>query len=156
MVWIYVLCFFVILVSHPVMSAVEKDKNNVSSNTSLFSLSYAYSQNRSKCQQMLCLEPKRDCFGIHCSRIGPILPYGDCVTYSGDTKLLSMSSCRYFEPENYNVTSYQHIVLPRNLSQLNDYMCGPLNRKSLVCSECADGFPWSLRDLIWVQMCQLH
>ena len=32
------------------------------------------------------------------------------------------------------------IPLPRNLSQLNGYMCGPLNRKGLVCSECADGF----------------
>ena len=27
-----------------------------------------------------------------------------------------------------------------NLSQLNDYTCGRLNRKGLVCSECADGF----------------
>ena len=55
---------------------------------------------------------------------------------------MSTSSCQYFEPEGYNVTSSQHILLPRNLSQLNDYMCtcGPLNRKGLVCSECADGF----------------
>ena len=32
------------------------------------------------------------------------------------------------------------IHLPMNLSQLNDYICGPMNRKGLVCSECADGF----------------
>ena len=31
------------------------------------------------------------------------------------------------------------IQLPKNLSQLNNYICGSLNRKSLVCSECADG-----------------
>ena len=45
-----------------------------------------------------------------------------------------------FEPKGYNITSSQQILLPINLSQLNDYMCGPLNRKGLVCSECADGF----------------
>ena len=33
-----------------------------------------------------------------------------------------------------------YFQLPKNLSQLNDYMCAPLNRKGLVCSECADGF----------------
>ena len=62
------------------------------------------------------------------------------MTYNEDTNLLSMTSCRYFEPGGYNVTNSKHILLPRNLSQLNDYMCGPLNRKGLVCSECADGF----------------
>ena len=32
------------------------------------------------------------------------------------------------------------ISLPENVSELNDYMCGPMNRKGLVCSECIDGF----------------
>ena len=138
--WIH-FYLLVILVSQPVICAIEKDKNVVSSNSSLSSVSYAYSQNRSQCLQILCSESKYDCFGIQYSQNGPTLPYGHCVTYSEDTNLLSMSSCRYFEPENYNVTSSQHnILLPRNLSQLNDYMCGPMNRKGLVCSECADGF----------------
>ena len=38
------------------------------------------------------------------------------------------------------MTAHKQIILPRNLSQLNDYMCGPLNRKGHLCSECADGF----------------
>ena len=30
--------------------------------------------------------------------------------------------------------------LPDNASELNDYMCGPLNRKGRLCSECKDGY----------------
>ena len=48
--------------------------------------------------------------------------------------------CPYFQPKGYNYSRQGIITLPRNLNQLNDYMCGPLNRKGLVCSECADGF----------------
>ena len=41
-----------------------------------------------------------------------------------------------------------YIQLPNNISELNDFMCGPMNRKGRVCSECIDGFapsvitPW--------------
>ena len=92
-----------------------------------------------QCLQMLCSESNYNCFGIECSQNGPLLIYGYCATFNEDTKLLSMTKCQYFEPKWYNVTSSQHILLPRNISQLNDYMCRPLNRKGLVCSECADG-----------------
>ena len=125
--WTYVL---IILVNQTVISAMEKDKNTLSSNGSLYTVSYA--STGSKCKQMLCLESKYDCYGIMCSQSGPILPYGYCMTYNEDTKLMSMSKCRFLKPEGYNVTSSQHILLPRNISQLNDYMCGPLNRKGLV------------------------
>ena len=33
-----------------------------------------------------------------------------------------------------------YIQLPENISKLNDYMCGPMNRKDRMCSECIDGF----------------
>ena len=89
---------------------------------------------------MLCSKSSSDCFGIDCFQNKPLLHYGYCATFSEDTKLLSLTSCQYFEPNGYNITSFKQILLPRNLSQLNDYMCGPLNRKGLVCSECADGF----------------
>ena len=49
--------------------------------------------------------------------------------------------CHYSQRNNaYNISSSGYISLPVNLSQLNDYMCGPINRKGLVCSECADGY----------------
>ena len=33
-----------------------------------------------------------------------------------------------------------HSAPKKHFSELNDYMCGPLNRKGRVCSECKDGF----------------
>ena len=90
--------------------------------------------------QTLCSELNYNCFRIDCSQNGPLLHYGYCATFSEGTNLLSLSSCHYFEPNGYNITSSKQILLPRNLSQLTYYMCGPLNRKDLVCSVCADGF----------------
>ena len=75
----------IILVNQPVISAMEKDKNTVSLNSSLSSLGYA--SNGSECQQMFCSESKYDCYRIMCSRSGPILPYGYCMTHNEDTKL---------------------------------------------------------------------
>ena len=81
---------------------------------------------------------------ITCTTDGPKLASGYCATYSEDTRSLSIASCPYFQPLAKGFRKSRHgklvIDLPRNLSQLNDYMCGPLNRKGLVCSECADGF----------------
>ena len=87
-----------------------------------------------------------NCSTIHdchlvCREGVPLLEMGYCVTYNDETKLLSVTlSLPGFQSRHYNMTTQGYIQLPRNLSQLNDYMCGPLNRKGLVCSQCADGF----------------
>ena len=81
-----------------------------------------------------------DSHKILCSQSGPLLKYSYCATYNVNTKVLSLIKCPYFQPNVYNITTTDYILLPRNLSQLNKYMCDPLNRKGLVCSECADGF----------------
>ena len=70
----------------------------------------------------------------------PTLRAEHCATCNNDTKLVSMLDCPYFQPNGYNFTTPGRVLLPTYLSQLNDYMCGPLNRKGPVCSECADGF----------------
>ena len=40
-----------------------------------------------------------------------------------------------------------YVQLPDNISELNDYMCGPMNRKGRVCSECIDGFAPSVTSI---------
>ena len=82
------------------------------------------------------------CKYISCRSKEPLLLFQYCATFSDETKLLSVVRCLYyFQPNSgHNVTIGERLPLPRNLSQLNDYMCGPMNRKGLVCSECADGF----------------
>ena len=91
-----------------------------------------------------------DCCQFHtikCLENGPALPYGYCATYSEDnyTQSLTVVRCLYLQSTtvHYNKTTYQNgefILLPHSLSELNDYMCGPLNRKGTVCSQCATGY----------------
>ena len=80
---------------------------------------------------------------ITCSDDGPIMKIDYCATYDEKTRVLSISKCsNQAEIGDYNRSSWgtRIISLPTVLTELNDYMCGPLNRKDLVCSECADGF----------------
>ena len=142
--YVRVICIYAyllnIVVSQPMpVMVMGKNAESFKSSSTL-----PLSTQNNKYKRMLCSELKCDYLKIMCSQSGPTLPYGYCVTYSEDTNLLSMSWCRFFESGNYNVTGSQTVLLPRNLSQLNDYMCGPLNRKGLVCSECADGFGLSV------------
>ena len=53
---------------------------------------------------------------------------------------------------NTNVTMVDgiYIQLPDNISQLNHYMCGPMNRKGRICSECIDGFAPSVTSFGYV------
>ena len=76
---------------------------------------------------------------VLCTKHGPSLNFGYCATFDGAN--LSIGRCdAYFEPSSYNITTPLYISLPIDLNKLNESMCGPLNRKGLLCSECADGF----------------
>ena len=86
-------------------------------------------------------------YATQCLEGGPAIPYGYCATYSEDnnTQSLSMAKCSHLQSTStqYNTTYddvKKFILLPISLSELNDYMCGPLNRKGRVCSQCADGY----------------
>ena len=112
-----------------------------SSYSSLFNSTLALNLD-GQSSQLLCVNATfndRDAM-IQCTEEGPLLQFGYCATYSDETKLLSITICPHYQQNGYNLSTSGKIVLPRNLSQLNDYMCGPLNRKGVLCSECADGF----------------
>ena len=99
--------------------------------------------------QLVCLNSS-NCTLYTCSDGWPTLAFGDCATYNEDTRVLSLARCPYLQTKGYNLTSSGDtlsLLLPISLSQLNRYMCGPLNRKGLVCSECADGFGFSITSL---------
>jgi hypothetical protein len=66
------------------------------------------------------------------------------MTYDESSKTLSYGMCHFLQ---YNLDDLKGIKLPSNISELNEYMCGPLNRKGSVCSECIDGFGPSLASL---------
>ena len=89
---------------------------------------------------------KCKCFKyIRCSDYhdGVYLKAGYCATYDTDTEILSVAICPYFQSSGFNMTKfdnhYWYIQLPENISELNNYLCGAMNRTGRVCSKCKDG-----------------
>ena len=39
----------------------------------------------------------------------------------------------------YNITETGRILLPNNMSEVNDYICAPLKRRGYLCNECTPG-----------------
>ena len=76
---------------------------------------------------------------VKCTEQGALLKFGYCMTYQ-EGEGFFVGLCDYFKFNSYETAKDGYITLPSNLSELNDYMCGPLNRKGVICSECIDGF----------------
>ena len=62
--------------------------------------------------------------------------------------------CDSVKINSQKITEDTYIILPSNVSDLNDYMCGSVNRKGLMCSQCADGFGLTLFSIgqTWMRM----
>ena len=85
---------------------------------------------------------------IVCDDNGPALKAGHCATFDGNQQILSISTCYlYFDPSKYNITTSGVVSVPISLTDLNECVCAPLNRKGLVCSECKEGFGISVTSL---------
>ena len=67
---------------------------------------------------------------VDCSQNGTFFTPGNCATYDEDKEVLSVFLCPEVQP-NMIVSGY--IKLSSNLSQLNDSVCGLLNRK-VICA----------------------
>ena len=77
---------------------------------------------------------------VSCAEQGALLKYGFCMTFE-EGKGTFVGRCQYFEIKGHNTSERPgFITLPDNMSELNEYMCGPMNRKGLVCSECIENF----------------
>ena len=78
---------------------------------------------------------------VKCSKEGEaLIRYNDCVTYDEDSDTMSLGFCPYFEIQDHVVAKPGFVKLPDNISDLNRYMCEPMNRKGLLCSQCKDGY----------------
>ena len=76
------------------------------------------------------------------------------MTYNEDTDTLALEKCPYFDTGGhnvmtvlYNIVTSLNIKILENLSELNDFMCGPLNRRCFLCKDCTDGFGVSYTSL---------
>ena len=101
---------------------------------------FIYDAPRNRCT---CSSEGRD--NVKCTEKGALLKFGNCMTYENGSTT-AVSCCRYFllQPSMHNITEQRFISLPHDFRELNDYMCGPMKRKGLICSECIDGFGPSL------------
>ena len=62
------------------------------------------------------------------------------VPENSDVATFSYSKSHYIFYHDHDATKPGYRLLPENISELNDFMCGPLNRKGYLCSDCIDGF----------------
>lgn len=83
---------------------------------------------------------------ICCTNNGTLLEVGFCMTYMKGVGTY-MAQCPYFDIRAYNIVYMVYIQLPHNKTELSDYMCGPMNRRSTVCRKCVDGFRPSLTSI---------
>ena len=62
------------------------------------------------------------------------------LTYNSHKGLISSIKIRHRYLGGYNLTEIGYILIPDEISELNSYMCGPLNRKGYLCGECKSGY----------------
>ena len=63
------------------------------------------------------------------------------LTYDSEQKVVSATKARYKFLSGYNITSDgHHLLLPNEVSKLNEYICGPMNREDYMCGKCKTGF----------------
>ena len=79
---------------------------------------------------------------VTCGIDFPLLHLGYCMTYNSTTGITEYGPCPYIA--HYNITTSVdrvfYIQLPSNVSLLNEFMCGPLNREGELCGKCKDGY----------------
>ena len=62
------------------------------------------------------------------------------LTYNSHKELILLIKIRHQYLGGYNLTETGYVLLPDEISELNSYMCGPLNRKGYLCGECKSGY----------------
>ena len=81
---------------------------------------------------------------------GTQIQLGFCMTYNEHDETFQFNTCYYFISEGHNITEQGYVKLPDNISELNYYMCGLMNRKGPLCSRCIEGFGPSLTSDIFM------
>ena len=114
------------------------------------SVSYASTDKESegKCDDncSFCPEYHGDWYQFKCSPNNIELSIGYCMTRNEHGSLF-VTKCPYFQLKGHNVSDPGNFKLPVNVSELNDYMCGPMNRKGFLCEDCVDGFAVSFTSI---------
>ena len=78
--------------------------------------------------------------GVNCYQqaMEVMIWFDSCATFSGQEGVFHAGHCPYSYKFNHSNTLTS--LLPSDPDLLNEAMCGPYNRKGLLCGECIDGY----------------
>ena len=79
--------------------------------------------------------------GVWCvynQKLEVVIVFDSCATFSGQEGVFYAGHCLYSYKFNHSNTLVSR--LPSDPDLLNKAMCGPYNRKGLLCGECIDGY----------------
>ena len=70
------------------------------------------------------------------------LQIGFCMTLLLNTSSLVVAQCPYIPAGSINDSHYSTVyqILPEDVNLLNEAVCGPYNRRGLICSECKENY----------------
>ena len=79
-------------------------------------------------------------FKLHCNSDSKQvdIEINQCATSLGAEGDLYVGACPF--RHTLNSTNRLYSEMPSNASQLDEVMCGPYNRRGLLCGECKDGY----------------
>ena len=99
---------------------------------------HSFNPGSSKCE---CYSDPNIGNKVKCKKRGIIeLRVGYCMTYKEQEGAIYIASCGLTDDFTKN-SNGRYIELPeKNISELNTHMCGSMNRKGRLCSECIEGF----------------
>ena len=73
---------------------------------------------------------------IRCEKNGRImLKMEHCITYDNISNVISVGTCPFSHRDNIDD---MYVQLPANVNELNNFTCGRLKRRGLLCSNCED------------------
>ena len=97
---------------------------------------YSYTPSTNSCQCLLFVE------ALLCDGIKAYIEVKSILTVQQNQNIISKSPSTSFNLyQGINVTKPGY---RKNITELNHFMCGPLNRKGYLCSDCIDGFGLSM------------
>ena len=67
------------------------------------------------------------------------LSVSNCMTYDNATKKTLAGECPFSDLRKTSLQS-NYVLLPNNTSELNEFMCGKMNRVGRLCHKCKPGF----------------
>ena len=120
------------------------EKPIVTSETTMCPLWYYYNTSLQSCQ---CLP------FLTCNGSNAYLDSDHILTYSDDDHTISLypSIQTLLLGQNQSIPGYN--LLPDNISEVNDFMCEPFNRKGYLCGQCFQGYGPSANMMINTSQC---